>query len=282
MYNKFGELIVRIWNFPMEGMNRIIIRIVNSSIAILIALVFLYIFKPFGFDYWIEILFSPQWIAPIVIAFIATGIVSISLLVGYLMFKDTIYKLGYLILSILGESLALTLILAILSLNDSTSLWKEITTTLVMVLPTMIFCYFIASLIITLKVRDVVDNNSGNVSEDMKRSLYSLYDDSGQLRLSVKVEDIVMFKSEDNYVEIYYMIEGRLKNQLIRKRLKQIDDETCKFGFARCHRSYLVNLSSVSKIEKSGRSYSVILNGIKGSVPISRSFQKQFLSSVKQ
>ncbi len=266
----------------MEGMNRIIIRIVNSSIAILIALVFLYIFKPFGFDYWIEILFSPQWIAPIVIAFIATGIVSISLLVGYLMFKDTIYKLGYLILSILGESLALTLILAILSLNDSTSLWKEITTTLVMVLPTMIFCYFIASLIITLKVREVVDNNSGNVSEDMKRSLYSLYDDSGQLRLSVKVEDIVMFKSEDNYVEIYYMIEGRLKNQLIRKRLKQIDDETCKFGFARCHRSYLVNLSSVSKIEKSGRSYSVILNGIKGSVPISRSFQKQFLSSVKQ
>ena len=71
---------------------------------------------------------------------------------------------------------------------------------------------FIASLIITLKVREVVDNNSGNVSEDMKRSLYSLYDDSGQLRLSVKVEDIVMFKSERIFFIVKFVKQIRADN----------------------------------------------------------------------
>lgn len=277
MYLKFRELITRMWDIPLESMNRISTRILNSSIALITALLFLYIFKPFGFEYWIESLFSPQWIAPIFIIIIAIGVISLSLLASFFIFKYRTFKLRHLILSIFCESLTLTLILAILSLNDATSLWQEITTTFVMVLTTMSFCYFISFLIILPRTKEDLNHISDSYNHH-KNEFYSLRDDSGQLRLSVRATDIIMFKSEDNYVEVHYIMEGKLTKHLIRKRLKEIENETHKLGFIKCHRSYLINQSSILRIEKTGRSYSLTLNYMKENIPISRSFQDQLLS----
>ena len=92
---------------------------------------------------------------------------------------------------------------------------------------------------------------------------------------NINLDDLQYLKSEQNYISIYYLKEGELKNHLLRisliNALKQLTDQP----IFRCHRSYAVNINSIEKITGNAQSLKLELtqNSI---VPVSRSFVKEF------
>lgn len=68
--------------------------------------------------------------------------------------------------------------------------------------------------------------------------------------------DILYCKADDNYTEIYL---NTSKKKLVSKTLKYFEDVLTESGFARVHKSYLVNVNEVVKYVK-GKGGSVVLS----------------------
>ena len=83
----------------------------------------------------------------------------------------------------------------------------------------------------------------------------------------LETKDIMFCKADDNYTEIYLNTN---KKKVVSKTLKYFDEILADSGFARIHKSYLVNVNEITKYVK-GKGGSVILsNGKELSVSASR------------
>nr|WP_299073764.1 LytTR family DNA-binding domain-containing protein [uncultured Allomuricauda sp.] len=82
----------------------------------------------------------------------------------------------------------------------------------------------------------------------------------------LEVGDVFFCKADDNYTEIYL----EHKKIVVSKTLKYFEDALNEYGFARIHKSYLVNVGEVVKYKR-GKGGSVVLsNGKELSVSASK------------
>ena len=88
----------------------------------------------------------------------------------------------------------------------------------------------------------------------------------------LEVSDIHYCKADDNYTQIYL----KDRSILVSKTLKYFEDALSDFGFARVHKSYLVNVGEIVRYRR-GKGGSVVLaSGVEIMVAPSR--KKQLLS----
>jgi DNA-binding LytR/AlgR family response regulator len=103
--------------------------------------------------------------------------------------------------------------------------------------------------------------------------------ETGTEALKLGVADLVFIRSADNYVEIIYQEAEAFKKKLIRNTMKGIEKQVQELpNFARCHRTCIVNLHFVEKLEKYQDSYYITLNGYGERIPVSR----QYLLKIKE
>jgi len=89
------------------------------------------------------------------------------------------------------------------------------------------------------------------------------------------VNDILFCKADDNYTEIY--LEKTKK--VVSKTLKYFEEALQEYSFARIHKSYLVNVNTITKYKK-GKGGSVVLSNGK-EVMVSASKKANLLSYFK-
>jgi DNA-binding LytR/AlgR family response regulator len=94
--------------------------------------------------------------------------------------------------------------------------------------------------------------------------------ESGQELLMVNPEDVLYFKSDNNYVEV--ILENK-KSYLLRKRLKALEADLPK-DFKRCHKSFLINSSKITRLKGSF----IYLNEIE--IPLSRTYRDNFRNTL--
>ncbi len=92
----------------------------------------------------------------------------------------------------------------------------------------------------------------------------------------LNTSDILYCKADDNYTEIYL---NSSKKKIVSKTLKYFEEALTNSGFARIHKSYLVNVNEVVKYVK-GKGGSVILSNGK-QVMVSASKKSDLLSYFK-
>lgn len=92
----------------------------------------------------------------------------------------------------------------------------------------------------------------------------------------LETADIMYCKADDNYTEIYLNTN---KKKLVSKTLKYFEEALSDSGFARVHKSYLVNVNEVTKYVK-GKGGSVILSSGK-QIMVSASKKSDLLSYFK-
>ena len=76
--------------------------------------------------------------------------------------------------------------------------------------------------------------------------------------VSIPYKDIVYINSEDHYVYIH----TRRNEYYTRRKLTEFEQELIGYDFVRCHRSYIVNLKYVKKIDLAFDQL-ILINGIK-------------------
>jgi two-component system LytT family response regulator len=92
----------------------------------------------------------------------------------------------------------------------------------------------------------------------------------------LEAANILYCKADDNYTEIYL---NNSKKRLVSKTLKYFEDALKESGFARVHKSFLVNVNEVTKYKK-GKGGHVVLSSGK-EIMVSASKKSNFLSYFK-
>jgi hypothetical protein len=102
-------------------------------------------------------------------------------------------------------------------------------------------------------------------------------DENGKLILTLHPNNILFFKSEDNYVDVYYLLGGEVKTELIRTTLKKMESSCDYSGLVRVHRSYTINIKTVSSSKRTHKGYMLQFDPLPDmQIPVSASHQKEF------
>lgn len=90
-------------------------------------------------------------------------------------------------------------------------------------------------------------------------------------KLSIKVKMLLLIRSADNYIEVFWKDESGLRSQLIRSSLLKAESMLRDYSFIfKCHRSYLVNISFIDRVEGNSQGYKLYFELLDFSVPVSK------------
>lgn len=80
--------------------------------------------------------------------------------------------------------------------------------------------------------------------------IVNFFDEKDELQLSLRLDHIYFIESSENYVNIYYRNKENTERYTLRSSLKKQQEKLEKYGFIRCHRSYLVNFDNILLLRK--------------------------------
>ena len=118
-------------------------------------------------------------------------------------------------------------------------------------------------------------------SADILPKMVHLYDYNGTLRLTLTLDAIFFFESEDNYVKVHYKHNDKIVSYMLRCRTSDLEKSLANLGMVRCHRSYIINIRKISSIAEVHRLRYIILcdDSIKR-IPISKNYYTKLLEAI--
>jgi len=105
--------------------------------------------------------------------------------------------------------------------------------------------------------------------------------ENGKIALQLAPDEIIYLKSEGNYVEVFFLHTGKIEKKLVRNRLKVLEDKLPSSTFFRCHKSYVVNIGRIRRIEGNARNFELLLQGSTERIPVSRSKSSELKAILK-
>jgi hypothetical protein len=219
------------------------------------------------------------WLAAFVMAIIgmAIGAISRAIMSSYTKHKKLTY-LGY-IVWILGEIGVMAMLFTLFSLfTDTNKSIPEllrasfVKTVLVAFIPyTVSYIYFI----LQDKMRELKSLRQQIEKDEtvLQRAYIQILDEKGEMRLSIRRENLVLIESADNYACVYYINGDKAKKVMVRNTLSRIAEHLSGTRIVRCHRSYMINLDHAKILHRDKEGVFIEL-GIDGmpDVPISRTY----------
>ena len=97
--------------------------------------------------------------------------------------------------------------------------------------------------------------------------------DNKSENLTIKLKDLVLVKSANNYIEIFWSGEG-IQKRLIRNTLTNIENQLKKYGnLIRCHRTALINIHHIEEKKGGSQGLLIKMKGIDELIPVSRQYK---------
>ena len=111
--------------------------------------------------------------------------------------------------------------------------------------------------------------------------IINLMDNNGNLKLSVKLDNLYYIKAEDNYINVFYQRSGAIASYLLRCKMQTIADNCVdSSSLMRCHRSYIVNINKVSVLHNEADGFVIDFEreGLE-SIPVSKTYSAKVLEA---
>lgn len=133
---------------------------------------------------------------------------------------------------------------------------------------------FFPYVIITLAVQvHILSKQAALAPLTDEKTLIRFNDSYKRLRLLVSSESVLYIKAEDNYVHIFYLDGGRVRDFTLRSSMASLETILTRHGLVRCHRSYFVNPVHVDLVKKDEGGFAVArLAESDSSVPVSKRY----------
>lgn len=246
--------------------------ILHSLVVPLFVLVFTIYYKPYGV-YQILQMENASFTFNATILFCII-LVSVSITRGWLYllgkYRD-LSRLQYVlwcILEIVVAALFASLYLVLIS-DKMLPFFDLVGSAVIMLLATCIYPYGFLWLGLELYTR----NEDSGMPVD-ENSLIRFHDEYQKLRLVIAPEAVIFIRSEDNYVQINYLEQGKPKKFILRSSMRALEDTLERHGLVRCHRSYYINPQYISIVHRDGSGIIVAELRQEGyeSIPISRRY----------
>ncbi len=251
------------------------------------ALIFINTYRPFNFDKVGELINAHLNISQeamvllaaliMVVSGMAVGAISRVIMSVYTK-RHTLTYLGY-IIWILSELVVMATLFTLFSLfTDISKPMPELfrstftKTVLVVFIPyTLSYIYFI----LKDKMSELKSLRQQIEKDEtvLQKAYIQIVDEKGEMRLSIRRENLIMIESADNYVCVYYLSDQKVKKTMVRNTLNRIAEHMNGTHIVRCHRSYMINLDHAQVLhrDKEGVFIEVGIEGIPD-IPISRTY----------
>jgi len=127
--------------------------------------------------------------------------------------------------------------------------------------------------------RKIIQKQVEKYEEDNLNKSIEFISETSTENLTLLIAEVVYIQSADNYVEIVYTDADKIKKQLIRNTLRNIELQIKQYSnFIRCHRTCIVNLHYIEKLHQDYSSHWITLKGYHERIPVSR----QYLLKLKE
>ena len=250
--------------------------------------VFLNVFHPFNIDEWFKDVQAPLFIILSFFPLAGMAALALSQFAFRSWFKANLATrisfLGWLLVEFFIISIAIhTVNVTLLKLpfiNIPEYLVTLKYTLLLLVLPYFfgILLLFVQDQLLVVKELTIKVNQSSNTEESVV-----ITDENGKAVVRMPVRNILYFKSEDNYVLLFYKGEQDVKKELIRNNLKKLEKDLNLPNFMRIHRSFMINTQNLASVLRTSQGYRIKMNG--GSdqeLSVSATYQQNFEDRVVQ
>ena len=253
----------------------------------LFALIFIGTYRPFDFDRIGDILNAHINISNETIMLLSALIMALSgmaigaisrLIMGYYTKRHQLTYLGY-IVWILGEIGVMATLFTFFTLfTDTDKSLPEllrnsyVNTALIVLIP-----YKLSYILFVLrdKMRELKAIRQQIEKDEtvLQKAYIQILDEKGEMRLSIRRDNLVLIESADNYVCVYYINGDKAKKTMVRNTLARVADHLNGTKIVRCHRSYMINLDHVKVLhrDKEGVFIELGIDGIPD-VPISKTY----------
>jgi hypothetical protein len=123
--------------------------------------------------------------------------------------------------------------------------------------------------LITLAVQAYVLNRRARSAPQVdEKKLIRFYDEQKRLKLVVSSDAVLYIESEENYVHIVYLDNGRVRRFTLRSSMRALEEVLARHGLVRCHRSYFLNSAHVDLVRKDTNGYALAQLDREGLDPI--------------
>lgn len=244
--------------------------------------IFIYTYRPFGYDKWYGNIGNFKLLAgTAVVILVGMLVIILSRISMLILKKNHEITLAFYLWMVAAEIILLGgffTALEIFILHDSRSSFQLFfnavqNTSLILLIPYVLSILFFAWKDIKRKLEQVV-----NQFRDPSEIFIPIKDEKGILRMTLKSVNILYLESNDNYVNVHYLDNEKIKTYLVRNSLKQLEKNLKEYPICRCHRSFSVNLKNVKMIRKSKKGYELLINSPKEiCLPVSKSYEKKVL-----
>jgi DNA-binding LytR/AlgR family response regulator len=105
--------------------------------------------------------------------------------------------------------------------------------------------------------------------------------ENGKERVEIRLADLLLIKSVDNYVEIYTAKKDQVNMIMLRSSLSRIERELGDHpSLFKCHRAFLVNIHNIARVTGNSQGYRLVFKGIEFPVPVSRKTSKDLFKVI--
>ncbi|HOK52677.1 MAG TPA: LytTR family DNA-binding domain-containing protein [Bacteroidales bacterium] len=250
----------------------------------LFALLFINIYAPFGVTFWFtvnkwQLLFYSSLI-------ILTGVivVVISRIIMYHLYREKPLSYFKYFLWVGAEIFFMALFYALFELiflHDQRSFYEilrvsMLNTALVLLLPYAVLWLYFSYEDKSQYIEQL--NETPPDRTNIEGMFIPFLDEKGVLRISIKFADLLYLEANDNYVNIYHQVEGKIESFLLRNSLKNLESGLQRLGMVRCHRSYIVNFSRVRVIYKNSSNLVIELDTHERTqIPVSKNYAENIV-----
>ena len=150
------------------------------------------------------------------------------------------------------------------------------------ILPTIMFVFYMEKSLYKrhqLLALETIAKINKEKNRDQKNSekIIITFPDTKE-KVVIEYNDLYCIKAEENYCIYYFKKDNRVEKIMVRSSLKKIEHEFIKSEkIIRCHKSYIINLNTVSDITGNARGYFFSIKDINFKIPGSRNLSKALI-----
>ncbi len=250
-------------------------------------LLFINLYQPYGSRDWLEgnISEGRYFLLSSLLVLIGMCVVAISRIILYYYCKKRkrTISLGYYILWIIIEVFAVSLAFTILEItffNDERSFFhllkiSFINTAWIIAIPYSFLWIYFSWRDKDRRLKAIAEFRESQAAQanGSLQPMINFYDSKGEIKFSVKAQDLIYIKGADNYLTVHYKDGSKIGSSMVRGTFKSVEDDLKNRGIIRCHRSYMVNRLHIKLFEKSKDGFVVSLDTPTPTViPVSKNY----------
>ena len=238
-----------------------LVRISNGALLIvftaIFAFAFILIFKPFESPKFLAISRDRFAAYAAIICSIGLVVLAVSRFLMWLYCRRELLSYTSYVGWILGEIVAISIfcnLFAYLVGTREHGYFEILGDTFIYCASILAIPYIITTFYFELKDRDSyierIKRRTGITAEKDEHRQLLFTDEKGNLKLSIKIDNLFYIEAADNYINICYENKEKITKFCIRNTLKNIETMDLDPDLVRCHRSYIINFKKVKVLKK--------------------------------